>query len=136
MAESVASLLRRSLDHVASDVPASYSHLLDELGPLVVAMDVDGELFSIRGGSRLDVTDGTDRVAGARVVTSRRAVIGVLDAEMSLSEAVDAEHVAVLGSLDDVVRAYDALLAYAHAAVRAPSVPGLVAALREGVDAG
>ena len=36
----------------------------------------------------------------------------------------------VRGSLDDVLRAHDALLAYVHAAVRAPSVPGLVDELR------
>ncbi|WP_448617267.1 hypothetical protein [Geodermatophilus sp. URMC 65] len=136
MAESVASLLRRSLDHLASEVPESYHALLEELGPLAVAMDVDGEIFSVRGGTRLDVTDGAESAAGAWVATSRRAIIGVLDAEMSLSEAVETDRVAVRGSLDDVVRAHDALIAYAHAAVRAPSAPGLLAALREGMDAG
>ncbi len=136
MAEPVASLLRRSLEHLASEVPENYRYLLQELGPLVVQVEVDGELFAIRGGTRVDVTDGADRGAGARVTTSREAVLRVLDAEVSLGEAVETDQVVVHGSLDDVVRAHDALTAYAHAAVRAPSAPDLLSALEEGVDAG
>jgi hypothetical protein len=136
MAESVASLLRRSLGHLAAEVPESYRRLLAELGPLVVQMEVDGEAFSMRRRTGIDVTEGGDDAAGARVATSRAAIIDVLDAVVSLSEAVESDRVVVRGSLDDIVRAHDALLAYAHAAVRARSIPGLVTALREGVDGG
>jgi hypothetical protein len=136
MAESVASLLRRSLDHLAAEVPESYRHLLGELGPLVIEIEVDDELFSLRRGTRLDVTDGGNGAAGARIATSRAAIVSVLDAEVSLSGAVEADRVVVCGSLDDVVRAHDALIAYAHAAVRAPSASELSTALKEGVDAG
>jgi hypothetical protein len=135
MAESVASLFRRSLDHLASEVPESYHHLVRMLGPLVVELDVDGELFSVRGRGRLEVAHGAAGEAGARVSTSRAAIVDVLDGEMALHQAVEAGHVDVCGSLDDVVRAHDALIAYAHAAVRAPSIPGLLAALRNGTDA-
>jgi hypothetical protein len=38
--------------------------------------------------------------------------------------------VSVRGSLDDVLRAHDTMLAYVHAAVRAPSQPELLNALR------
>jgi hypothetical protein len=132
MAEPMSDLLRRSLDHLAVEVPESYRNLLAELGPLVVALDVDGESFSLRGGPRLDVSDGLDSAAGARVTTSRAAILGVLDAEEALSEAVEAGRILVHGSLDAVVRGHDALMAYVHAAVRAPSAPGLLTALREG----
>ena len=136
MAESVASLLRRSLEHLAAEVPESYGHLLAELGPLVIEIEVDGEVFSIRRGTQLEVTDGGDDAGGAWVATSRAAIVDLLDAEISLSEAVEADRVMVRGSLEEVVRAHDALLAYAHAGVRAPSIPGLLTALREGVDGG
>ena len=46
--------------------------------------------------------------------------------------AVGSLFAANLGTLDDVQRAHDALLAYVHASVRAPSQPGLLAALRAG----
>jgi hypothetical protein len=132
MAEPVVSLLRRSLDHLASEVPPSYRHLLHELGPLVIEVDVDGEVFALRGGPRLEVVNGRADGAGARITISRAAILEVLDAVVALPEAVRSGRVAVHGSLDDVVRAHDALIAYAHAAVRAPSVPGLLGELRTG----
>lgn len=132
MAERVSSLLRRSVQHLASEVPDSYRLVLHELGPLVVELDVDGETFTLRGGHRLDVADGAAETAGTRITTSRNAILDVLDAKVGLGHAVEAGSVAVRGSLDNVQRAHDTLLAYVHAAVRAPSQPALLAALRAG----
>ena len=132
MGDQVSSLLRRSVEHLADEVPNSYRLVLEQLGPRVVELDVDGELFSLRGGHRLEVSDGADDGAGARITTSRAASLDVLDARVGLREAVEAGAVAVQGSLDNVLRAHDTLLAYVHAAVRAPSQPGLLAALRTG----
>lgn len=132
MAERVSSLLRRSVGHLEVEVPDSYRLVLDRLGPLEVELDVDGERFTLRGGHRLEVSDGESGTAGARVGASRAAILDVLDARVGLADAVDEGAVRVRGSLDDVLRAHDTLLAYVHAAVRAPSQPGLLAALREG----
>jgi len=132
MAERISSLLRRSVEHLEQEVPASYRLLLAQLGPMVVELDVDGEVFSLRGGHRLQVSDGAAEVAGARIATSRCTIIDVLDARVALGEAVEAGTVSVRGSLDDVQRAHDSLLAYVHAAVRAPSQPTLLSELRAG----
>lgn len=132
MAEQVSSLLRRSVEHLEDEVPASYRYILEALGPLMVEVDVDGELFSLRGGRRLEVTDGPADVAGARIASSRAAILDLLDAKLGLDEAVEGGTVSVCGSLDDILRAHDTLLAYVHAAVRAPSHPELLAALRRG----
>jgi hypothetical protein len=134
MGDQVSSLLRRSVGHLEVEVPDSYRLVLERLGPLEVELDVDGERFSLRGGGRLEVTDGEASAAGARITTSRAAVLDVLDARVGLADAVEDGAVCVRGSLDDVLRAHDTLLAYVHAAVRAPSQPGLLAALREGAD--
>jgi len=130
MAELVASLLRRSVGHLADEVPDSYGLVLEKLGPLVVELHVDGELFSLSGGHRLEVSDGAAGAAGARIATTRAAILDVLDAKIGLEEAVQVGTVGVRGSLDDILRAHDTLLAYVHAAVRAPSQPGLLSALR------
>ena len=98
MAEHVSSLLRRSVRHLEAEVPDSYRLLLEALGPLVVEVDVDGELFALRGGSRLDVSDGPAKELGAgRRLPSRDP--DLLDAKMSLDEAVEAGTVVVQGSL-------------------------------------
>jgi hypothetical protein len=130
MADQVSSLLRRSAEHLADEVPDSYRLVLDELGPLVVALDVDGEHFSLRGGDRLEVVDGAADAPGARIATSRAAILDVLDAKVGLEEAVESGTVHVQGPLDNILRAHETLLVYVHAAVRAPSQPGLLDALR------
>jgi hypothetical protein len=132
MAERVSSLLRRSVGHLEDEVPDSYRLVLDKLGPMVVELDVDGERFSLSGGPRLEVSDGAAEQAGARISASRTAILDVLDARVGLEEAVEVGSVRVRGSLDDILRAHDTLLAYVHAAVRAPSQPELLTALRTG----
>ena len=132
MAEQVSSLLRRSVEHLSDEVPDSYCLVLKKLGPLVVELDVDGELFSLRGGRRLEVSDGAADTPGTRIATSRTAILAVLDAKVGLAQAVEAGSIAVRGSLDDIQRAHDTMLAYVHAAVRAPSQPELLAAFRTG----
>jgi hypothetical protein len=130
MAERVSSLLRRSVEHLEREVPDSYRLLVAELGTMVVELDVDGEIFTLRGGDRLRVSDGGADTAGARITTSRVTILDVLDARVALGEAVEAGTVSVRGSLDDIQRAHDSLLAYVHAAVRASSQPTLLAELR------
>lgn len=132
MAEQISSLLRKSVGHLADEVPESYRVVLETLGPLVVGLDIDDECFSLRGGRRLEVTTGADPTAGARVVGTRATVVDVLDAVVTLDRAVETGALTVHGSLDDVLRAHDTLRAYVHAAVRAPSQPGLLDALRAG----
>ncbi|OBB98480.1 SCP-2 sterol transfer family protein [Mycobacterium sp. 852002-40037_SCH5390672] len=132
MDERVSSILRRSLEHLEDEVPDSYRSLVAALGPMVVELDVDGELFSLCGGTRLRVSDGAARLAGARIATSRVTILDLLDARVGLGEAVEIGKVRVRGTLDDVQRAHDALLAYVHAAVRASSQPTLLSELRAG----
>jgi hypothetical protein len=132
MAENVSSLLRRSIEHLAEEVPAGYRLVAEQLGPLVVELDVDGEIFSLSGGGELRVSDGGTDTPGVRIRTSRPAILDVLDATVGLGEAVETDMLCVRGTLDDVLRAHDTLLAYVHAAVRAPAQPALLSALRAG----
>ena len=130
MAERISSLLRQSIGHLADEAPDSYRIVLDTIGPLVVGLDIDSECFSLSGGRRLEVTNGVNPTAGTRVKVSRGTVLDVLDAVMTLDRAVETGSLTVLGTLDDILRAHDTLKAYVHAAVRAPSQPGLLNALR------
>jgi hypothetical protein len=132
MAERISSLLRRSVEHLAVEVPDCYRFLVAELGSMVVELDVDGEVFSLRGGDRVEVSDGAERPASVRIGTSRVAILDLVDARIGLGEAVETGTVSVTGSLDAVQRAHDSLRAYVHAAVRASSHPSLLAELRSG----
>ena len=130
MAEHVSELLRRSVSQLETDVPDSYRHTLDALGPLVVALAVDGERFSLSGGDRLVVTDGDTPDAAVSITTTRATMLDVLDGHVALTGAVEGGAVAVRGSLEHVLRAHDTLRAYVHAATRAPSHHRLLDALR------
>ncbi|MBU9764824.1 SCP-2 sterol transfer family protein [Mycobacterium sp. TNTM28] len=129
MAERVSSLLRRSIEHLADEGPAGYRLVADRLGPLVVEIDVDHEIFCLSGGDALKVLDGP-AAAGVRICTSRAAILEILDARVQLADAVETDLLCVRGTLDAVLRAHDTLLAYVHAVVRSPAHPDLLAALR------
>ncbi|MDG5481537.1 SCP-2 sterol transfer family protein [Mycolicibacterium gadium] len=131
MAEPISSLLRRSVGYLEEEVPDSYRLLIAELGPMVVELDVDGEVFLLSGGDRLEVSVDPGP-AGVRIATSRAAILDLIDARIGLGDSVEAGRVSVRGSLDDIQRAHDSLRAYVHAAVRAPSQPVLLAELRAG----
>ncbi|MCW2901061.1 MAG: sterol transfer family protein [Streptosporangiaceae bacterium] len=132
---SVVGVLRRSLEHLAAEVPESYQRLVADLDRLVVEVAVDAEVFSLRAGrGRVEVVDGHAATAGASIATTRNTVLAVLDAEVALAEAVESGRLEVRGSLDDILRAYDTLTAYVHAAIRASSAPGLIDALRNTPD--
>ncbi|BBZ18378.1 SCP-2 sterol transfer family protein [Mycolicibacterium gadium] len=132
MAERISSLLRRSVEYLEKEVPDSYRLLVAQLGPMVVELEVDGELFSLRGGDSLEVCDGAAEPGGVRIHTSRAVILDLVDARKGLADAVETGGVSVNGSLDDIERAHESLRAYVHAAVRAPSQPALLAELRAG----
>lgn len=132
MAERFSSLLRRSIEHLEEEVPDSYRVVVAELGPIMVELDVDGDVFALYGTDRVRVSDGAVPTAGVRITTSRVTILDLLDARVGLGEAVENGNVSVRGSLDDVQRVHASLLAYVHAAVRAPSQPALLSELRAG----
>jgi hypothetical protein len=131
MAEQVSSLLRRSVEHLSDEVPDSYRLLLRELGPLVVELDVDGELFSLRGGHRLEVSDGAADAPGTRIATSRTAILDVPMPRSGCTSRGSGQH-----RRPWLTRRHPACTRHhagvRHAAVRAPSQPELLAAFRTG----
>ncbi len=131
MAEQVSSLLRRSVEHLADEVPDSYRLVLDELGPMVVELDVDGELLLVCAAAADSRSQSVKRIRRARIATSRAAILDVLDAKVGLGEAVEAGTVACAArSTTSSVRTTPARLRPR----RCPGTvsPGLLAALRTG----
>jgi hypothetical protein len=81
---------------------------------------------------RLAVARG--RAAGGApaidVRTTRATVLALIDAELSLVDAVLADHLSLRGALPDLLAFHEGLTTYVHGAVRAPSFPALLAAYR------
>lgn len=67
------------------------------------------------------------------VVTSRAAILAVIDAASTLLQAVLDDRLALRGAPEDLLAFHDGLMAYVHGAVRAPSFPALLRAFRAAV---
>lgn len=129
----VAALLAESFEVLAVEQPAAYARMCARLEGLVVELRIDGErLAAAFAEGRAGVRAGReDTAADVRVVTSRRAILDVLDARRSLADAVLADEVEVVGELGRLVEAHAGLLAYVHGAVRCRSFAGLLRRFRE-----
>lgn len=129
MPEPFSRYLTTSLAHIERDVPNTYALLRASLGARRLRIEVDGEAVSVwNDGSRLAVGDlrSTDILA----VTRRAAIVGLVDGEMSLEEAVDRGAVDLFGAVDDLLAGLDALMAYLNGAARCPELLDLMDAFR------
>jgi hypothetical protein len=130
----VARLLGESFAALEDELPTAHARLCAGLAGRAVAIDVDGERFvvALAGGQArvASVPAGEDTAAGVRVATSRGAILAVIDARRSLVEAVLADEVRVVGELDRLVEAHQALVTYVHGAVRCPSFLSLLQRFR------
>lgn len=122
LAEYVAGSLRV----LRAEMPGAYRLLCGMLAPREVLIVVDGEQVPLRfAASEARVLD---RPQEPRVLarTSRRAILDVVDARMSLQEAVDAGVLLLEGTAEDLSRFHEGLLTYVRGAVRCPSFPSIL----------
>lgn len=127
---SFASFLTRSLGLLERELPWGYAAVCRALGAREVLIEVDGERTPVVcTGSGLRV----EKVSKAPVVecrTSRCAIVDLVDARMTLVEAVERERVWLCGTVDDLLAFHDGLMAYLGGAVRSPSFVGLLGEFR------
>lgn len=98
--------------------------------PREVLLFVDGEEVSLTfapGGVYL-----APQVRYPTVVlhTSRRTILDVIDARLTLNEAVLADEILLQGSPADLAVYHEGLLTYVRGAVRCPSFPSLLERFR------
>ncbi|XXX77463.1 hypothetical protein WMF30_01640 [Sorangium sp. So ce134] len=130
----MARLLAESFAALAAELPEAHARVSARLAGRAVAIRVDGERFVVDAdgcAARVRAAGAGEEPAEAvRVATSRRAILDVIDARRSLAAAVLADEVEVVGALERLVEAREALLAYVHGAVRCPSFPALLERFR------
>lgn len=128
--ETFAGFVHESLALLRCEVPAAHAAMCAPVAGRRVAIDADGEAFALRFERNVVHAAAPEAGPELSVRTSRRAVLALVDARYSLLEAVLNEHLDVRGTPDDVIAFHDALVAYLHGAVRAPSFPGLLRRFR------
>jgi hypothetical protein len=126
----VAGLLAESFVVLADGLPPLYAAFCRALLGLTVELWVDGEVMAVRVGPEGARLTPAGAGADARIETSRRAILDVIDARASLEEAVRDGRVQVLGPLPVVVRLHEGILLYVHGGVRLPAFATLLRRFR------
>lgn len=114
-------LLRAALDTLGREASAHHDLLCGALAALPINLDIDREAFSVR------VADGTHAIAApidpplVTVRTDLATARALLDAQLTILEAVRAGRLDVRGRACDLALAAEALSAFLHGLVRCPS---------------
>jgi len=131
-----ASFLGESLDVMRRETPRAYAALCERLAPHVVHLVVGDEALGVCGngdGYAVSVV-AAPADASVDVRTTRATILALIDARLSLIDAILTDGIELRGCPDDVVAFHDALLTYVHGAVRSPSFPRLLRAYRAQPD--
>jgi hypothetical protein len=96
------------------------------LGTREVLIEVDGERTAVTSTKSATRVEAAPRAPVVECRTTREAIIDLVDARMTLVDAVVSERVWLRGSVGDLLAFYDGLMAYLGGAVRCPSFPWLL----------
>jgi hypothetical protein len=122
----MATYIDQSLAILRRECPLAYLELCGRLASATIELRIDGDpvRLAFRPGSVERRTELPD--PDVRLRTTRRTILAVLDARLTLEEAVRGGAVLLRGSSQDLTRFNDALLDYVRGAVRCPSFPALL----------
>jgi hypothetical protein len=127
----VAPLLAESFGVLLREQPEAHARMCVLLQGLSVTVTVDEERFTVDFTSRRARVRAATGDGSVRVSTYSRTLLDVLDDRQSLTEAVLADEVEVVGPLDTLLRLHEGLLLYVQGAVRCPGFASLLRRLRE-----
>ncbi len=123
-------LLAESLLSLAREQPAQHALMCEQLQGHSVEVCVGTERFFLGFAPGSARVEAAGPPAEALLVTGRRVLADVLDARLSLSDAVLTDALEVMGPLPSLMALHEGLVTYVHGAVRCPSFPSLLSRLR------
>jgi hypothetical protein len=130
-------MLQRSLDALQAEVPRLYAQLLEQMGAMVLRVELPDDRLAVRAtGQQLIIDDPSLPPTVVLRLSSDATVLALADGEIGFLDALDDERMVLIGDVEDLVRFYETLVAYLKGGVRAPTFPKLLAAYRRGVEAG
>ncbi|MCZ7545140.1 MAG: hypothetical protein M5R40_17160 [Anaerolineae bacterium] len=126
----VSALIDESLTILRRECPRAYGLLCDLLAPREVLVQIDDEATAVNFGADAITIAPAPRHPCVRLTASRQTLLDLLDARLSLIDAVLSGDVLLQGDIDDLARFHEGLLTYLRGGVRCPSFPGLLDQLR------
>lgn len=114
-------LLRAALDTLGRESPAHQDLLCGALAALPINLDIDREAFSVRVADGKPTLDAPIEPPRVTVRTDLDTAHALLDAQLTILEAVRAGRLDLRGRASDLAVAAEALSAFLHGLVRCPS---------------
>jgi len=124
------SFLEESLSDIALNEPEANQALRAALGPLSARLASEDGAFTIAAADA-GWTFGDETVADVAVGFDVAVLIGLVEGELTLTEAIETERLRIVGSVASVAAFHDALLIYLEGLLRAPGAPELLRRYRE-----
>ncbi len=101
------------------------------LAPREVLLVIDGEAVVLAFDPASAHLLPGQRQPAVQLYTSRQTMLDVIDARLTLAEAVLADAIRLQGNVDDLAVFHEGLLTYVRGAVRCPSFPRLLDRFRQ-----
>jgi hypothetical protein len=124
-------LVEKALAVLRRENPAGYRRTCATLSELCIRLQLGGDTVDLAAGPE-GMTAGATGTPNVRIALSRRTLVALLDGDLEVLQAVRKGAVHVLASQPRLERLARGLRSALHAAVRCPSFPDLLEALREG----
>jgi len=128
---TAADFIEASLDALEREHPQAYALVCNQMAGRRTLLTIDSEAvlldFSAR---RAALTRTEDAGAALLLVTDWDTIFDLLDARLTIIEAVECGRFNLHGEARELTRFYDALLIYLRGAVRCPSFPMLLERLK------
>ena len=137
--DSFTAFLRDSFDVLRRETPDLHVLLCRRLDGAEVELRVGGEAIALSfAEENVAFHEPAPRTetpgppaASVEVVTTRAAILDLIDAEMGMLDSVLAERLSMRGALADLVRFHEGLTIYLHGAMRAPSFRDILGRFRD-----
>ena len=122
--------LEKALQLVRVEAPAAYFRLLVECAGLRIAIDVEGEEFSVSGSADALTVGAPARPCALELHATRQCVLNLLDGHCTLLQAVRSRGLALWGPSEILPRVARAGTAFSEGAIRVRPMRGLLEELR------
>ncbi len=128
---STTRFVTRSLQILQREMPVAYYLLCGMLAPRELLLVIDGEQIALSftlADARVLPAPGQPVIT---LQTDRLTILDVIDARLTLKEAVTNDAIVLQGAVDELALFHEALLTYIRGGVRCPSFPHQLALFRQ-----
>lgn len=123
---SLAWFVAASLEALREECPEAFTLMCAQLAPRRARLVIEGETVTLAFAASEARLLKQSRRPSVQLTTTRQNILNVIDARLSLEEAVLADAIVLKGRPNDLSVFHAGLISYVRGAVRCPSFPPLL----------